>query len=328
MCHNPHTDVRPAAALKSCTEAGCHSNWRSVDFHVGAAHRKVAARCQTCHSPHAARVDASNCTGCHREVGREGGRMRPPLPFDTTRARQQSSRLVEPGRSRGRGDAPPPDDPPGESTILRVASPSDTFSHQRHRRLACLTCHDLRAKSRSLTFEVPRGCQICHHQRPAVSNCSACHQDPEIAEPESVTVQVTVSRHSPRAREVSFAHRTHHEIACVTCHQSPVSLAPTPDAATCAACHEDHHTADRECASCHRTEEIMTAHKPPVDAHRACSQCHASSTVAALTPSRSFCLACHDSKVDHYDSKECTVCHLQATPEGYRPRLSASGSPP
>ena len=43
MCHNPHTDVKPKDALKSCTEANCHATWRSVPFHVGAAHRKVAA---------------------------------------------------------------------------------------------------------------------------------------------------------------------------------------------------------------------------------------------------------------------------------------------
>lgn len=323
MCHNPHTDVRPNAALKSCAEAGCHSNWRNVDFHVGAAHRKGAARCQACHSPHAARVDASDCTGCHVEVRKEGGRMRPPLPFDTTKALQQSSRLVEPGRSRGRGDIPPPDDPPGTS-ITAAASPSDTFSHQRHRRLACLTCHDLRAKARSLTFEPPRGCQICHHQRPAQSDCSVCHQKAELADPKPVTVQVAVFRHSLRAREVNFDHDSHREVGCGKCHQAPVSLTPTPDAASCTGCHAEHHTVDRDCATCHRTAQIVTAHELPVDAHVRCDQCHASATVAALTPSRSFCLTCHDAEVDHYAPKECTVCHLQATPEGYRARLTGA----
>jgi hypothetical protein len=325
MCHNPHTDVRPKEALKSCTEAGCHSNWRSVDFHVGAAHRKVAARCQTCHSPHAARVDASDCTGCHVEVRKGGGRMRPPLPFDTTQALQQSSLLIEPGRSRGRGDMPPPDDPPG-SSITAAASSSDTFSHQRHRRLACLTCHDLRARERTLTFEAPRGCQICHHQRPAASNCSNCHQDSELADPRRVTVQVAVPRHSLRPREVNFDHQSHRDVACVKCHQAPVSLAATPEAASCSGCHGDHHTVDRDCATCHRTAQIVTAHEPPVDAHLACDRCHTSATVAALTPTRSFCLACHDSEVDHYPPKECTVCHLQATPEGYRARLTGASS--
>ena len=108
MCHNPHTDVKPKDALKSCADAGCHANWRTVPFHVGAAHRKVAQRCETCHQPHAARVDASDCTGCHTEVRKGGGRMRPPLPFDTTKALQQiDSAWSSRARSRGQGDAPP-----------------------------------------------------------------------------------------------------------------------------------------------------------------------------------------------------------------------------
>ena len=39
-----------------------------VDFHLGKAHRKVATRCETCHVVHAARVDASDCVGCHESV--------------------------------------------------------------------------------------------------------------------------------------------------------------------------------------------------------------------------------------------------------------------
>jgi hypothetical protein len=149
-----------------------------------------------------------------------------------------------------------------------------------------------------------------------------------LAGPRQVTVQVTVNQHTPRAREVSFAHSIHHEVACTKCHQTPVSLAPAPEAANCSGCHEDHHTANRACATCHRTAEIVKAHQSPVDVHLACSRCHASATVSALTPTRSFCLACHDPQVDHYAPKECTVCHLQSTPEAYRSRLTAAGPRP
>jgi hypothetical protein len=41
-----------------------------------------------------------------------------------------------------------------------------------------------------------------------------------------------------------------------------------------------------------------------------------------LEPTRSFCLACHSSEADHYQQKECTICHLQATPGEYRARLT------
>ena len=330
MCHNPHTDAKPGDALKSCTDARCHITWREVDFHTGAAHRKAAERCQTCHVPHSARVDASDCVGCHRSVRYgPGSRLRPPLPFDTTRALKQSSSrepprsLIAPGRSRGQG-APSPEDDPPQNRVEVPISPRDTFPHERHKRLACLTCHDLRAKRRTLTFEPPRGCQICHHQNPAARDCTVCHQDSELAGPKPVNVQVAVFRHETRGREVNFAHQAHKDVACVKCHQSPVSLAPTPEAVSCTGCHEDHHTANRDCATCHRTAQILPAHEPLVDVHLACSRCHTPATVAALTPSRSFCLACHDPKVNHYQAKECTACHLQATPEDYRARLTSS----
>jgi hypothetical protein len=325
MCHNPHTDVKPADALKSCADAQCHADWRVVPFHVGAAHRRVAQRCETCHQPHATRVDASDCTGCHRSVREGGGRLRPPMPFDTTEALRPTSTLVEPGRSRGRGDAPP-DDPP--AAAASPASPADTFSHQRHRPIACLTCHTTTSRTSALTFERPRGCQICHHQGPARSDCSACHESGELAEPLPATMLVTVPRHPARPREVSFEHEEHADLACTKCHTTPVTLAPAAEVASCATCHEDHHAPRRDCATCHRTGQIMAVHQPPVDAHRACDQCHTAAAVAALEPTRSFCLACHPSETDHYEQKECSVCHLQATPDRYRPRLTGTGGGP
>ena len=107
-----------------------------------------------------------------------------------------------------------------------------------------------------------------------------------------------------------------------------MSLEPEPPVTTCTACHEDHHAAGRDCASCHRTADIIQAHAPPIDAHQACDQCHTERTVAALEPTRSFCLACHGSETDHHAEKECTVCHLQASPEAYRARLTSTGKRP
>jgi hypothetical protein len=323
MCHNPHEDVKPAAALKSCADAGCHANWRSVPFHVGAAHRRGAQRCETCHQPHAARVDASDCTGCHAEVRKGGGKIQPPMPFDTTEALRRRAGLIEPGRARGQGDAAPPDDPPGEAPIS-AASPSDTFSHERHRRIACITCHTTTSPTATLTFTPPRGCQICHHQSPARSECSQCHQAGEVTRPMPVTVQVAVPEHQLRPREVGFEHDEHAQLTCIQCHTTAVSLEPEEAVATCAACHDEHHAARQQCASCHRTDGVMAAHQPPVDAHQACDQCHTSTTVGVLEPTRAFCLACHGSEVDHYQQRECSTCHLQATPEQYRPRLTGA----
>jgi hypothetical protein len=336
MCHNPHADVEPDDARKSCADAGCHADWRGVAFHVGKAHRKVGEQCLTCHQPHAASADASDCTGCHTTVRKGDQRSKPPLPFDTLKALQQTllpvepppdttaarrHGLVEPGRSRGRGDAPFPDEPPGRPTT-ETAALADTFSHRTHRKLACITCHSTTSRTDDLTFQPPRGCQICHHQRPTKTDCAACHQAEEIAPARSVDVRVAVPRELPRQRPVDFEHAPHADESCTECHVTPVSLEPEAEVVACTACHDDHHATGVDCAGCHRTEGIIEAHAPPIDAHRRCDECHTAATVAALEPTRSFCLACHPSETDHYEQKECTVCHLQATPGDYRARLT------
>jgi hypothetical protein len=329
MCHNPHTDVKPADALKSCADAQCHANWRDVDFHTGAAHRKVAQRCETCHEPHAARVDASDCVGCHKSVRSGPRQLRPPLPFDTTEALKQTSLrqmvppLVDPGRSRGQGSAPPEDDPPG-SRIESLVSPSDTFPHSRHSKLACLTCHELRS-GKELTFEPPRGCQICHHQRPKQADCGACHQQSELEPTIPLQVAVEVPKHERRRRTVQFPHEVHDTLACISCHVTPVTMAPSDSALTCIGCHDQHHSQSKDCATCHRTDAIRVAHERPVQAHIGCDGCHTLTTVARLEPTRSFCLACHQSQQDHYAPKECSVCHFQRTPRELEPQLRRQG---
>ena len=273
MCHNPHTDAKPKDALKSCTDAGCHSNWRDVPFHVGAAHRKVGQRCETCHQPHAAGWTRATAPVATQEVRKGEGRMRPPLPFDTTKALRQSLRLVDPGRSRGQGDAAT-----GRSTgeqHHRNASPSDTFSHQRHRKLACITCHSTTSRRSDLTFEPPRGCQICHHQAPARSECATCHESDELDAARPLTVEVAVPKHAPRPRPVAFEHSAHVKLAlrAVPYHaglaragatsrglrrlprRAPQPARPTAPPAT-------------------ERRRSPPAHARPVDAHAGCVECH------------------------------------------------------
>jgi hypothetical protein len=320
MCHNPHRDVKPKDALKSCADAQCHATWKAIPFHVGAAHRRVSQRCETCHLPHAARVDASDCTGCHTEVRKRGGVLRPPLPFDTTKALQQSSRLVEPGRSRGRGDAPAPQEPV-TSGSARPPTSSDSFSHRSHRKLACITCHTTTSRKSTLTFTPPRGCQVCHHQRPSRSECTTCHRREELELMQQVSVAVTVGGQAPRTRPVAFEHTAHARVECISCHTASVSLRPKPNVESCVACHDDHHAADRQCAVCHKTPGIGQAHARPIDAHSRCDQCHQPETVAALVPTRSFCLTCHSPQVDHHPPKQCTECHFLEEPDNYRRHL-------
>lgn len=332
MCHNPHSQTNPSETRKSCTTSGCHPDWRKEPFHTGAAHRNKAEECTLCHSPHAARVDASDCTGCHNAVrASTRGGVRPPLPFDTLKALNQS--LVperphaDPERpSKVKGDAPPGDDPPRRALSALPALPSDSFSHPRHKKLACLTCH-LSTSGAKLTFEPPRGCQICHHQDPLRSDCAKCHEQGSLPVTLAVPVSIAAAGKPARERTVAFRHEKHAELKCTACHGQSVTLAPVDSAVTCQGCHESHHETGRDCAECHQTPSIAETHALPVRAHVACDVCHATTAIASLSPTRTFCLACHTSTVDHHAEKECSICHLQATPEEYRARLFKRGKP-
>lgn len=320
LCHNPHQNVVPADALKSCTSAGCHGDWRKVEFHTGAAHRKVAEQCETCHAPHAARVDASACATCHERVrgSVNGPARKPPLPFDTTKALRPVSALPDPPPQHGKGDAPPDDDPPA---ALFSRAPADSFEHARHKSLACITCHSTSNPTSTLNFKPPRGCQICHHTAAAKRDCAACHAAEE-AGAEQVVVTVTVPAHAPRPRDVTFQHDAHASVACKECHTTPVSLEPTPAAGSCTACHEQHHTEAVNCAACHAGGDVAAPHTPPAVAHEGCSACHTPGRIADLTPSRPFCLTCHQPQAEHFPAQDCTPCHLDATPAEWKQRLT------
>jgi hypothetical protein len=319
MCHKPHTQTTSAEAAQTCTSAKCHADWRSDAFHSGANHKRVTQSCILCHEPHHAKVDASDCAGCHAAVkGRRGGKhLTPPLPFDTLKALQRVS-IAPALHFQSRGNGPFFDQPPPVDVPLASETAADSFPHARHTKLSCMTCHATQPGRGRLTFERPRGCQICHHQAPLTSNCASCHSATGPAHADSVQVQVIIAGRPSRAHTAQFDHARHNSVACVTCHTTPASLDPAPAVAQCATCHENHHGAGKQCAACHTggiTDEVDTAHAPPVDAHVACASCHDPAIVARLVPDRLLCLTCHLHREQHNAGRECTVCHLQSAPE-------------
>jgi len=217
------------------------------------------------------------------------------------------------GATRAQGRDGGPRDVPASST-------ADTFSHNRHERLACMTCH-LSSSGSMLTFEPPRGCQICHHVEEARAGCARCHEAASVPDTLPVRLTIAAADDPPLARTVAFQHAWHSALPCTSCHGTQVTMEPVDSAQTCRGCHDQHHESGRACATCHRTESITRPHSQPVQAHVACDRCHATAAIAPLTPTRSFCLVCHEPTVDHHPERQCVVCHLQASPEDYRARL-------
>jgi len=329
MCHNPHVNVKPVDALKTCTSAGCHADWRGNDFHMGAAHVKVAQKCETCHPAHSAKVDAADCVGCHNSVRAEGRKKDPtlklpPQQFDTTKALQRRAEGFEPRTLHGKGDAPPDDVPAAQSHVPDTLPRK--FEHDGHKKVACITCHNVTSRQSAVTFEQPRGCMICHHESPRTTrDCAACHSAEQVRgfqHAEELRVQTTAPKAPLRVRTVQFRHATHENAKCTDCHVGKVNLAVKPAAKACEGCHESHHDAKRDCANCHRVDTNFEAHTR--ESHVECTSCHAKEIVARLVPDRSFCLGCHPATVDHYAEKECTVCHLLQSPDEFRPRLMSA----
>ena len=355
MCHNPHEQETAAAAARTCTTAACHVDWRAEPFHRGPGHIRIGESCILCHQPHAARVDASDCTGCHQAVSEHPDaprgvrdRLRRLAPFDTTRALRTGGLTGGPadqvtGGLDDHGATPtarPPDRPtapyprasPFSGRAVELFTgfaaafplpPQDTFSHAQHTDLSCLTCHRTADGHGALTFAPPRGCQICHHQAPATSDCAQCHATDTLAAAYAGQVRIAVRDAPVRERHATFTHEAHGELRCVACHTAPVTLAVPATVAACSDCHDDHHAAGRACVTCHASDHVRQAHALPADAHVRCDACHEPVTVARLTPDRSFCLTCHQPQaVDHHAERECTVCHMLAEPEAFRGRLT------
>jgi hypothetical protein len=145
---------------------------------------------------------------------------------------------------------------------------------------------------------------------------------------QQAVVTVGVADHPARPRSVVFQHHAHADIACAKCHTTAVTLHPDSAVTGCTACHEQHHAPARNCAACHTAGGFDPAksHAPPVEAHTGCDACHKTATVARLVPDRGLCLTCHAAQRDHYANRECTVCHFQTTPDGYREHLRKAGA--
>jgi hypothetical protein len=317
-CHNPHTQT--SARDVSCTNAGCHANWRDVSFHVGVPHPQL---CTTCHEPHRWTVNGKHCTRCHENIPRERplGRVSLLSPGSAGPARSLvgSADAVADLASAAPGAAVLGD----LASRLRAGAARRVtaraqgggqqpglprFSHGDHRGQPCSTCHSSRISHGQLLLRSVTDCERCHHSGPDRVRCATCHDvaalDRAVLHPvpsfRLFAARATVTRTLP------FPHARHAAVPCVRCHTDPVSRAPL--GADCASCHASHHAADADCAECHEAASPLQQHTAADHTRCSSPSCHGA-RAAALPDTRAMCLVCHTAQTQHVPGKNCEACH-------------------
>ena len=321
-CHNPHTQKTPADARATCTTSGCHANWRDEPFHTGAAHRKVGERCLTCHNQHAARVDASDCAGCHADV-RSRGNLRPPVPFDTTKALRRTSAMPH-ATPRVAGHAgvraAPATAPALESVREEERDPPLPESEP-------LTRYPF-------TGHWPGD----PGPEPAPPPVPGGHVPPAFGD----NAPARASWPPPTAAD-TFSHPRHAKLACLVCHQTGTGLGRLTFQRPrgCTICHHQA-PAQARCASCHQPNEVaapipttvtvtVAGRQPaarPVDfvhsRHTAqpCLACHTTPVTLAPSPAVAQCKDCHTEH--HAADRTCSACHAVADAKAAHPNPEAA----
>jgi hypothetical protein len=341
-CHNPHTQTTPAGAFQTCATSTCHARADTLTpFHRGLRQHRLET-CGACHAAHTWKTEGINCRDCHSGISDPAVRVRPPrsdpaphaaaplahlVPASWHSSRQAAVARAPHAVGRGRWRRSSRRDAltiarrasvrlvtrPGTAPTARQGAPQgqprDTarFEHRLHESVRCTTCHTTTDQHAGLRAAARR-CSACHHGNTALGRaCERCHQAAELAAAYPIAATVTLSVWpAPRPRTLAFAHERHTGIACAQCHAASVARRVER---TCESCHADHHTAARDCASCHpaaRETHTRALHVSGCGG----SGCHVQERTPAVTPVRSVCLACHAEQAAHKPGRECAPCHL------------------
>ena len=343
ICHNPHVQEKASGALKSCATSECHANADTLTaFHRGLG-THVIDNCSACHTAHSWKVESTECIGCHKTIFDDrrkrarrsasiapsprpraaAGFLLPPAPHRSVidRSLLPAPTAASAGHPSLRG-GPSPDGEIAESStytwnasavspaplepqarVTDAQSSAAPFSHARHRKVKCESCHSSKEEHGAVFVRTPAGCQSCHHAKDERSGqCATCHASDELkAKGVDVTLRVSTRKDSV-TRVLTFDHSVHAKHGCAECHDDSVGRRVVT---TCTGCHENHHTIERTCATCHQSPR----EKHQRVAHDGCAACHKDATVAALNPGRSLCLVCHAEQEEHKPSKDCVACH-------------------
>jgi nitrate/TMAO reductase-like tetraheme cytochrome c subunit len=325
-CHNPHVQTTMFGAYQSCATSSCHAKSDTLTAMHRGLKNHALENCGACHVAHTWKARAKDCKSCHQDIER-----------DRTRTRRGGVRLSEltPQPNARRGIARPTSWTGGHRNVRRVrvsarhgtprpvirqvafrpqvAADTATFSHRRHRTLACTSCHNSSETHGAVTVVRREQCQSCHHANDARgAKCVTCHSSQAKAASHAVTVPMHVASLPAKDRTLTFQHNEHGRLECATCHTTDLNRRVEKD---CTSCHEDHHAAERRCASCHA--DARPTHTREVHLTGcAGAGCHLATLGAVTQPVRSVCLACHAAQASHKPGQDCAPCHLASWPHG------------
>jgi len=181
------------------------------------------------------------------------------------------------------------------------------FSHEPHRDVSCVACHQSDAGKVGKVRVTEQQCMSCHHTGPAAQACTRCHGPAELTKPYRTVQQFQLSvAPAPVSRTLVLDHQQHADVKCQACHQSPPRL--QAGTLACNGCHEQHHAPDADCGSCHEARSVA-AHDNA--SHLKCggAGCHSDNPVPANTRTRPLCLTCHADRTQHYPAANCVECH-------------------
>ena len=324
VCHEfnrPVADTVQADSLSGTLRPGapeclsCHEMRRLVsDLPADDPHDR---KCGACHNPHEQKTPAEavqRCTECHTQA-------------DTL---SHMHRGLKPGALEACGTCHQAHDfstgnkqcidchqnifsPPLQKASGPLVQQGTEFTHTRHRRLDCASCHDTKNSHGTVTVTSARDCQSCHHTGATAQRCESCHQAGEYVNQRVRRNEVLrLSAGGTRTRPITFTHREHTREKCTSCHASDITQAPRVN---CTSCHDQHHQPNVNCRACH-VEAPARAHPAVVHVTCAGSGCHSTlpAPIRGVPRTRQFCLACHQKLVDHKPEKNCVDCHAMPRP--------------
>jgi hypothetical protein len=211
----------------------------------------------------------------------------------------------------------------GSVAAVDLVQARPPFTHANHGTVDCVTCHTGTDGHGSLSVTTIQDCRGCHHTEPLSRSCARCHaaaDAPDASFSVVRAVEFSVGARDPQ-RELTFPHGEHSGIDCARCHTQGSALAVAANL-DCSSCHQDHHTPQSDCASCHVAAPV-SAH-PPSEAHVTCSgaACHQRVPFESVPRTRAFCLGCHQDLREHEAPTACAECHSLPAP---RPQAGGGG---